>query len=46
MPAVDANGHLSDAKNFDCESAKKDAASERAEHLANLVTLSYEPMFA
>jgi PAS domain S-box-containing protein len=44
--AVDPDDHLSDAKNFDCESVKKEATSERAEHLANLVTLSYEPMFA
>jgi PAS domain S-box-containing protein len=44
--AVDPDDHLSDAKNFDCVSVKKEATSERAEHLANLVTLSYEPMFA
>ena len=43
---VDPDGHLSDAKNFDCESAKKEATSQRAEHLANLLTLSYEAMFA
>jgi PAS domain S-box-containing protein len=28
------------------ESAHIEATSERAEHLANLLTLSYEPMFA
>ena len=47
---IDPDGHLSDAKsdakNFDCESAKKEATSQRAEHLANLLTLSYEAMFA
>ena len=47
---IDPDGHLSDAKsdakNFDCESARKEATSQRAEHLANLLTLSYEAMFA
>ena len=43
---VDPDGHLSDAKNFDCEFAKKEATSQRAEHLANLLTLSYEATFA
>ena len=47
---IDPDGQLSDAKsdakNFDCESAKKEATSQRAEHLANLLTLSYEAMFA
>ena len=47
---IDPDGHLSDAKsdakNFDCEFARKEATSQRAEHLANLLTLSYEAMFA
>ena len=44
--SVDPDGHLFDPKNFDCDSAKKEATSQRAERLANLLTLSYEPMFA
>jgi PAS domain S-box-containing protein len=44
--AIGPRGYLSDAKNFDSGAAKRETTSKRAERLANLLTLSYEPMFA
>ena len=43
--AADPDGHLSDAKNLD-RGSDKEATVQLAERLANLLTLSYEPMFA
>ena len=43
ISVVDPDGHLSDVKS---EFAQKEATSQHAEGLANLLTLSYEAMFA